>query len=79
MTNARGIYKEANEALRGTEEKEERMMLLEAWKDFEVINQQGWKYVLFLKKNIFMTKKTDFPRNPTPSPLQRHTSKSLQD
>ncbi len=36
INNAREVYKEANEALRNTEEKEERMMLLEAWKDFEV-------------------------------------------
>ncbi|XP_072032048.1 crooked neck-like protein 1 [Amphiura filiformis] len=35
VTNAREIYKEANESLRNTDEKEERMMLLEAWKDFE--------------------------------------------
>ena len=36
VEKARGIYKEANESLRNTDEKEERMMLLEAWKDFEV-------------------------------------------
>lgn len=31
----RQVYEEANRSLRTCEEKEERLMLLEAWKDFE--------------------------------------------
>ncbi|XP_033632294.1 crooked neck-like protein 1 [Asterias rubens] len=35
LERARRIYKDANKGLRDTEEKEERLILLEAWKDFE--------------------------------------------
>ncbi|XP_038072799.1 crooked neck-like protein 1 [Patiria miniata] len=35
VERARCIYKDASKALRDSEEKEERLMLLEAWKDFE--------------------------------------------
>lgn len=37
---ARDIFKRANRALRTSAEKEERLMLLEAWKKFEVIKIQ---------------------------------------
>jgi len=36
LQRARGVYKQANGALKDCEEKEERLMLLEAWKEFEV-------------------------------------------
>lgn len=32
---ARRVYERANQALRGAHEKEERVLLLEAWRDFE--------------------------------------------
>merc|ERR1712098_665968 len=35
IIQARHVYEEANKALRQTREKEERLMLLEAWSDFE--------------------------------------------
>merc|ERR1712098_422841 len=35
IIQARHVYEEANKALRHTREKEERLMLLEAWSDFE--------------------------------------------
>merc|ERR1719291_1008579 len=35
IIQARHVYEEANKALRHSREKEERLMLLEAWKDFE--------------------------------------------
>ncbi|KAJ8309533.1 hypothetical protein KUTeg_014407 [Tegillarca granosa] len=35
VENTRAVYKEANKALRSTEEKEERLMLLESWQKFE--------------------------------------------
>lgn len=36
LTQARNVYERANKALRRTDEKEERLMLLEAWKEFEM-------------------------------------------
>jgi len=36
LLRMRGVYKQANTALKDCEEKEERLMLLEAWKEFEV-------------------------------------------
>jgi hypothetical protein len=36
---ARRVYERANQSLRGANEKEERVLLLEAWRDFE--SQQG--------------------------------------
>jgi len=41
MQRARSVYKQANTALKDCEEKEERLMLLEAWKEFEVRMTQG--------------------------------------
>ena len=35
MEQARHVYEQANKALRQVREKEERLMLLEAWRDFE--------------------------------------------
>merc|ERR1712130_726628 len=35
LAQARHVYEEANKSLRQTREKEERLMLLEAWSDFE--------------------------------------------
>ncbi|CAI9717781.1 neck 1 [Octopus vulgaris] len=35
IKNARGVYMDANKSLRTAEEKEERVMLLESWLDFE--------------------------------------------
>lgn len=35
LQNCRQIYEEANKSLRSCEEKEERLMLLESWRDFE--------------------------------------------
>lgn len=35
LHRCRQVYEEANRSLRTCEEKEERLMLLEAWKDFE--------------------------------------------
>jgi crooked neck len=32
---ARQVYERANQSLRGANEKEERVLLLEAWRDFE--------------------------------------------
>jgi len=32
----RSVYERADKALRNSEEKEERVMLLESWKEFEV-------------------------------------------
>jgi len=36
LQRTRGVYKQANSALKDCDEKEERLMLLEAWKEFEV-------------------------------------------
>jgi len=36
LQQTRGVYRQANSALKDCEEKEERLMLLEAWKEFEV-------------------------------------------
>jgi crooked neck len=36
---ARQVYERANESLRGAGEKEERVLLLEAWRDFETQNR----------------------------------------
>ena len=33
---SRAVYKEANDKLKQSQEKEERLMLLETWRDFEV-------------------------------------------
>ena len=49
MERARRIYKDANKGLRDTEEKEERLILLEAWKDFEVKK-------IIIKTNLLSTK-----------------------
>ena len=38
MQRTRGVYKQANGALKDCDEKEERLMLLEAWREFEVSN-----------------------------------------
>jgi len=38
VSRAREVYREAHRALRSCEEKEERLMLLEAWRDFEKEN-----------------------------------------
>lgn len=35
MQRCRQIYEEANKGLRSCEEKEERLMLLESWRDYE--------------------------------------------
>lgn len=35
---ARRVYERANQSLRGANEKEERVLLLEAWRDFETQN-----------------------------------------
>lgn len=35
LSRCRQIYEEANKAMRNCEEKEERVMLLESWKNFE--------------------------------------------
>ncbi|XP_051780684.1 crooked neck-like protein 1 [Erpetoichthys calabaricus] len=35
LMKCRQIYEEANKALRNSEEKEERLLLLESWRDFE--------------------------------------------
>lgn len=35
---ARQVYERANQSLRGAGEKEERVLLLEAWRDFETQN-----------------------------------------
>lgn len=35
LQKCRQIFEEANKSLRNCEEKEERLMLLESWKDFE--------------------------------------------
>lgn len=43
IVNAHNIYREANRAMKSAEEKEERLMLLESWLDFEV-----------RKKNLFV-------------------------
>lgn len=37
---SRSIYKEAHRRLKNADEKEERLVLLEAWKDFEVRDHQ---------------------------------------
>lgn len=36
LTKTRAVYREANQKLKDCSEKEERLMLLESWKDFEV-------------------------------------------
>ena len=36
MAKARGVYRRANNKLKSSEEKEERLMLLESWEQFEV-------------------------------------------
>jgi len=36
LQRTRSVYKQANGALKDCDEKEERLMLLEAWKEFEV-------------------------------------------
>lgn len=36
ILQARHVYEKANKSLRSANEKEERLMLLEAWKEFEV-------------------------------------------
>jgi len=36
LQRTRSVYKQANSALKDCDEKEERLMLLEAWKEFEV-------------------------------------------
>ena len=36
IARSRAVYSEAHKSLKSAEEKEERLMLLEAWKDFEV-------------------------------------------
>ena len=36
LQRTRNVYKQSNAALKDCEDKEERLMLLEAWKDFEV-------------------------------------------
>jgi len=36
LQRTRNVYKQANCALKDSDEKEERLMLLEAWKEFEV-------------------------------------------
>jgi len=41
MQRTRSVYKQANSALKDCEEKEERLMLLEAWKEFEVSINEG--------------------------------------
>jgi len=41
LQRTRNVYKQSNAALKDCEDKEERLMLLEAWKDFEV-NMQCW-------------------------------------
>ena len=38
MAQARHVYREANNALRRSQDKEERLMLLETWRDFEQEN-----------------------------------------
>lgn len=37
LKKCRGVYQQANAALKTADEKEERLMLLEAWKEFEVM------------------------------------------
>jgi len=41
MQRTCSVYKQANNALKDCDEKEERLMLLEAWKEFEV-SIAGW-------------------------------------
>ena len=36
LQQTRSVYKQANSALKDCDDKEERLMLLEAWKEFEV-------------------------------------------
>ena len=36
LQRTRSVYRQANGALKDCDEKEERLMLLEAWKEFEV-------------------------------------------
>merc|ERR1712228_783960 len=45
IQQARHVYEQANKELRRSREKEERLMLLEAWRDFEGEDgsDQGWE------------------------------------
>lgn len=44
MAKCRVVYQEGNKGLKDNEDKEERLMLLESWKEFEVIVVQGLIY-----------------------------------
>ena len=52
LEEARHVYEDANKKLRQNGEKEERLMLLEAWKQFEKELYQ----VRFMKFKLFKTK-----------------------
>ena len=55
----RSVYQRADKALRNAEEKEERVMLLEAWKEFEVeiyvCDNPRLLYPISLQSRIFLT------------------------
>ena len=52
LEEARHVYEDANKKLRQNGEKEERLMLLEAWKQFEKELYQVW----FMKFKLFEIK-----------------------
>lgn len=51
VARARSIYERANRMLRGSEEKEERLMLLEAWRQFEE-DQDDPQYIENVEKQM---------------------------
>lgn len=54
FTKCRGVYQQAKAALQTADEKEQRLMLLEAWKEFEVMRlcQRVFKFVCSNKTTL---------------------------
>lgn len=53
IVRARLIYREANKALRDCEDKEQRVRLLESWKEFEVSMNNGF-FEFFIIRQFFI-------------------------
>ena len=58
MAKARGVYHRANNKLKSSEEKEERLMLLESWEQFEVSLAEMIFIFVFLTFSLFILTRT---------------------
>ena len=50
LETCRLVYREANNSMKNNEEKEERLMLLESWREYEVGYLLHTYFILYVKK-----------------------------